>query len=250
MGKTDQISQEDRLKRLSRQAALITAIGAAMAVAVFAYGLFAVRDLERKRTSLVDERDTLEAVVVDLSSERVALDAAVAEKKVELSRLDEEVRKSLADIEMAKDRLKEYAVDTASPPEDAKLIDVLTGSQIDLITGLIRPRAGVEDLEPEEARKYDSSFRRWWLWIEVPPEQKQYIEKVTYLMNHPSFPDPLYDGAGADEDFRASYVGWGCLGRVTVTLTFRNETTREIDFDQCAALATRRRDPGQEVKAM
>ena len=60
---------------------------------------------------------------------------------------------------------------------------------------------------------------------------------VTYRMDHSSFQNALL-ATGADRNFNASYVGWGCLSRVVALVEYVDpEQPAEVrEFDMCALI--------------
>ena len=66
---------------------------------------------------------------------------------------------------------------------------------------------------------------------------RQQAAVVTYRMDHPSFNNALL-ATGADRDFNASYVGWGCLSKVVALIEYVDpEQPAEVrEFDMCALI--------------
>ena len=66
---------------------------------------------------------------------------------------------------------------------------------------------------------------------------QQQAAVVTYRMDHPSFNNALL-ATGADRDFNASYVGWGCLSKVVALVEYVDpEQPAEVrEFDMCALI--------------
>ena len=60
---------------------------------------------------------------------------------------------------------------------------------------------------------------------------------ITYLADHPSFRNTLLT-AGPDRQFRASYIGWGCLNSVTALIEYKDPTKPPTvaEFDMCKSL--------------
>ena len=72
---------------------------------------------------------------------------------------------------------------------------------------------------------------------EALPRFQQQAAVVTYRMDHPSFNNALL-ATGADRDFNASYVGWGCLSKVVALVEYVDpEQPAEVrEFDMCALI--------------
>ncbi len=60
---------------------------------------------------------------------------------------------------------------------------------------------------------------------------------VTYLANHPTFRNTLMT-AGPNRQFRASYIGWGCLTRIVAVVEYKDPTRPPTvaEFNMCATL--------------
>jgi hypothetical protein len=72
---------------------------------------------------------------------------------------------------------------------------------------------------------------------ETLPSGKDAVAFVTYLANHHTFQNTLLTAAPS-RDFRATYIGWGCLSRI-VALTEYADPTKSATvtiFNMCAAL--------------
>lgn len=95
------------------------------------------------------------------------------------------------------------------------------------------PEAEVDD---DLDRKYlKAGYRRFSMWLKVPPKHSDDIKSVTYLMNHPSFyHKELPATQGQSDDYRVSYIGYGALNQVVVRIVMNNGKIYETDFDQQA----------------
>jgi hypothetical protein len=69
------------------------------------------------------------------------------------------------------------------------------------------------------------------------PTGSDAIAIVTYFANHPTFRNTLLT-AGPGRQFRASYIGWGCLPRVVALVEYKDPTKPATvsEFDMCKSL--------------
>jgi hypothetical protein len=76
------------------------------------------------------------------------------------------------------------------------------------------------------------------LYPEPGTAGKDAVAFVTYLADHPTFQNTLMT-AGADRDFRASYIGWGCLNRIVALVEYKDPTRSPTvaEFNMCNALS-------------
>ena len=163
----------------------------------------------------------------------VAVTIAAALQLSPLIEKKEQLSKEVSDKQK---ELQAYStqIDVLRAQKDRLTHDIRLG-QISSIEALITPRADVEEFSAAEAAKQPKGFKRFSMWLEVPPDRQDDIARVTYFLNHPSFGTPLMEG-DAKNSFRASYNGWGCLSNVIITVTVKDGEEKELDFDQCAAI--------------
>ena len=69
------------------------------------------------------------------------------------------------------------------------------------------------------------------------PQGDTSIAFITYLANHPTFYNTLMT-AGANRNFRATYIGWGCLTRIVALIEYQDpdKTASVAVFDMCAVV--------------
>ncbi len=61
----------------------------------------------------------------------------------------------------------------------------------------------------------------------------EHVTKVVYDRNHDSFKQPEMTSVDADHDFRAEYVGWGCLQNVIVTIYYDDGSEQSFELNMC-----------------
>lgn len=74
------------------------------------------------------------------------------------------------------------------------------------------------------------------LLINSPPSTLNEIQKVTYRMEHETFQEKDYVATDAKNQFARSYVGWGCLSQVKVSVALKSGVVQEFDFNMCRSL--------------
>jgi hypothetical protein len=69
------------------------------------------------------------------------------------------------------------------------------------------------------------------------PKGDDGVAFVTYLADHPTFHNTLMT-SGPNRDFRASYIGWGCLSRIVALVEYRNPSKPPTvsEFNMCELL--------------
>jgi hypothetical protein len=78
---------------------------------------------------------------------------------------------------------------------------------------------------------------RFTIFVNSSPEALAAIRRVTYHFEHATFKQKDYIAEDQKDRFMMSYVGWGCLSNVTVTVDLRAGTKHAFDFDMCRSLA-------------
>lgn len=113
-----------------------------------------------------------------------------------------------------------------------------TARRLGLFNDTVRYRAQwvAQDRRIEQGRLYEFSLEP------VPaslPGGLRTLAGITFKMNHPSFINQLLVG-DRSRGFRASYIGWGCLGRVPVLLEYADaRRPPELGIvEMCANLET------------
>jgi hypothetical protein len=62
------------------------------------------------------------------------------------------------------------------------------------------------------------------------------IKQVQYDFLHPTFTNKHVVAENAKDQFSSSYIGWGCLTSVDVTVTLKDGTSKMLDFNMCRSL--------------
>lgn len=74
------------------------------------------------------------------------------------------------------------------------------------------------------------------IYINAPEESLEQIEKVHYFFDHSTFGNQHVDIYDKDSDFSITWLGWGCLFRLPVTVHLKSGLQETIEFDMCKSL--------------
>jgi hypothetical protein len=135
-------------------------------------------------------------------------------------------------------RLKDEIVQLERQKRDAEIavnmaIEKLNRQGKASISDLMRPRASATPAMRDSAGRQLYNFV---LWLDISPERREQIRRVTYKFNHPTFTPRTKSSTEASNGFAVSYRGWGCLYLVTIEVIFEDGDTKDIYFDMCSAL--------------
>jgi len=200
---TDQNPLDAHLAKSSRNAALLTGLGAVIVFAALGYGIYMVNQL-------------------DNSVEQKKAEEASLSRQIDVLRENtEQYRKSLRAID-------QIAVRSRVP--EAKL-----AQKVIPLVAVVTPRTSSEPATGQ----HDSSGSRLYnfsLWIELPTDRLQEVREVEYVLNHPSLQDQSYKSSDASKGFRISYTGPECLSRIIINLFLTSGEKVSLDFNMCKNL--------------
>lgn len=77
---------------------------------------------------------------------------------------------------------------------------------------------------------------RFSISLTIPPERKDQVAKVVYAFDHPTFKTKTMESSDPSTNFQVSYLGWGALENVTITIDTRDGRTEQIPFNMAHAL--------------
>ena len=212
--------EQERLKRASNRAALISGLGALLVFAALAFASVQllgvrreVRELETRRDDLRTEADRFKAEAETLREETQQLEQKRAEMREEIESLG-----------------RQWKVASRQIAEQGSFTRALSAAELRKapLSLAVEPRASTTPIEDELFL-----FRAW---LDVPEARRPEIEKVSYYFNHPTFPQKLLESRDLGSGFAVAYRGWGALDRVIITIELANGSTQEIAFDMLAAL--------------
>jgi hypothetical protein len=164
--KTENLNLDDQLRKTSKKAAWVTALGAVILFAALAFGIY--------QLSYYND--------------------AVVEKKRELESLKNEEQSLLKQLSVLREN---YSVSKKSILELEKHVDESGSKKLremiketTPLSAIIIPRATGEPI-PGRFSRTGQQIYNFSLWIDVPEERKSEIEKVRYEFNHPTFQDKI-----------------------------------------------------------
>lgn len=200
-----------RERRARRYTAVYSLVPVVLAVAFLGYTAQRVTGLNDELVGLNNELDDLEDMKSALSDDVDALKKTRDQLDAEIVSLGVEIESLAADREsldkqwsVASRQIRRFVAAAQSLPEE-----LVTAAPISMV---VRPRAAYAPI-PEQDGVYDFEC-----WIDIPERRRGEIDRVTYLFNHPSFPNRLHESADPTDGFRVAYRGWGALDRVIITL--------------------------------
>ena len=199
-----QPQQLDSLRKASHQAAIISALGAVILFTTLGISVWQLKHLEDKQQQL--------------KQENIELQTETDSRRAEIASLDKQ-------ISVLREQKKGLLVDYRS---DTRAVDQIP------IEFAVRPYA--DAVHTGEYYRDGSPKRRYTLWLEIPPGRKREIQSVDYFFNHPTFTEQHMAGDVTTPGFKISYLGWGCMRHLVITLKLRNGKEKELDFDMCESI--------------
>ncbi len=139
-----------------------------------------------------------------------------AELELQVEEKLDEYRQARNKLDLAEERLREIY----DPPL----------SEIEVL-------ASKSESSEEFTTPLGSQFYNFSLWLKTPGLLSEKIEKVEYYFDNPTFRVKRMESSDQSSAFAVSYLGYSCLTNVLVTVFFKDQTTREIDFEFCEHLA-------------
>jgi len=175
-----------------------------------------------------------------LTTETKKLETTISTQKEDIQAQDDEIEKQERLLKEQQDRIEQQReeVNTLANRVEKLRVEDQRLTQNNLIKKpvetVVTPRASVEPLQHNEIANNPSYYKHYKMWLEVPEDRQSEIAKVTYFMDHSSFPSPLYIG-DRDDDYSMGYDGYGALGEVEITLILKDGSSRKVHFNQHAA---------------
>jgi hypothetical protein len=181
--------------------------------------LLAKDEAERDRKLAVDQL----AAAVEGKKKADADSIAAEQRKKGAQAKEEEANRNVAALNKQVAKLTELVVETTRKLPAARFVT---------------PMGSKREVTPEEHAK-GLGPRDYKMWVEIAPEKKGKIARVTYFLNNPTFPQQLMVGKG--DDFRAGYYGSSCLTTIMITVTDIDGNNSQIDFNLCDKVGDDRR---------
>lgn len=170
-------------------------------------------DVERSR----EPRDAL-ALVKEVQGEAERLKAESKLLRTDRDQCRAELRAQAQREQQLRETHPSWPIPTKLAPEPLPL------------TAVVQPRASAKPLGSKGSYSFE-------LWLDVPEDRAREIQRVTYVMDHPTFRQKELVSEERSTGFKTGYVGWGCLDSVDVTLRLANEKSETLNFDQCSAIS-------------
>lgn len=101
------------------------------------------------------------------------------------------------------------------------------------ITELITPRAAAVEVEGLRDGNSGRQLYNIMLWVEMPYYRRSGIRYINYHFDHPSKLMRDREGRVASNGFAVSYLGWGCLEVVELTIVQMDGTDAVYRFPMC-----------------
>jgi transcription initiation factor IIF auxiliary subunit len=245
--------QFDALARGSRRAAGLTIVGALIVFGALAYSARSLSSLQQQRELLTKDLKEKQLAINGLEQKDQELlrnlqahtqeDADVTKEIESLRASREQLQKEVDSLLRSKevlsgesatlrDSLQKIQSETykLDRPDLARTVKGLTP-----VSARVAPQASsveVSGLKTSDGRQvFDFS-----LWLVVPSDDRNSIQQVSYLFNHPTFRQKTMTSADASTGFRIGYRGWGCLSSVIITITLKDGSSDKTDFDMCKKL--------------
>ena len=242
----------DALARGSRRAGRLTIVGAIIVFSALAYSAHSLSALQEQRDVLTKDLSSKQQKVAELERKDQELlrnlqahtkeDADVTKELEALRASREQLQKEVESLQRTKTVLSGESDSLRSSlqkiqtetykydrPDLARVVKGLTP-----ISARVSPQASSLEVSGQTTggkQVFDFS-----VWLNVPAEDRNSIEKVSYLFNHPTFRQNTMISSDASTGFRIGYRGWGCLSSVIITISLKDGSSDKIDFDMCKKL--------------
>jgi hypothetical protein len=239
----------DDLAKLSRQAAVMSAIGfAILGGSVIASAWYA----HRAETHAALQEAKAAAADIEYANAKLNLDSLVEQVKVKDKELEDRTRKladltrELDDRTRALDAVKAVAAKAPSNALSKDIVRAAKGStsarpstsSTELPatnTPLAAPPSGQVKLSltPTGATFNGRPVYDVRCWMSMNEDAKRGVLKVEYFFDHPSFVPNTMASFAADKDFAISYRGYGCVP-ATATIVSVDGRRTPVPFDMCS----------------
>lgn len=152
------------------------------------------------------------------------LEAEIGRKRAEINRLAQEEtaqRQRLADMQRQYETLK-------ASTEQLYAVRVTPGNAVYELKATAQATG--------EKYRDGKPIYNFSVYVKSPQSTLESIRSVHYRFDHDTFRQKEYVSKNRAERFAVSYTGWGCLGKVDVTVSLVDGTEQEFDFNMCRSL--------------
>ena len=112
---------------------------------------------------------------------------------------------------------------------DARIDHIRNGP----ITELITPRAVAVEVEGQRDWNTGRQLYNIILWVDMPYYRRSGIRHINYFFDHPSKLMRDRQARLASNGFAVSYLGWGCLEEVELTIVQEDRPDATYRFPMC-----------------
>jgi hypothetical protein len=209
------------LGKKSRQSALVSLIGIGVLFGSLVYSGWHLRTTESQIQTLKLQADVL-------TRENLAKTADNQALQVQASELQNPINTLKTEYNTLKTNVEHLNVITKTENSSSSVTLGVTGEN-----QIFEIRATANALGRKIAQGPLYNFS---LFVSASPDVIKSISKVTYGFYHPTFRQQVQETTDGLKNFTISYIGWGCLDDVVITVFFKDGTTRKSDFDMCKKL--------------
>jgi hypothetical protein len=182
----------------------------------------AQEELTQKQTDLASAERQLEALKAQIDTTKTELIL----KSDQLSTQVKQFEKERANVRTSVAALVKAA------PAAAAITERLPFATIAV------PHARAERLpdSPKPAAAGKAPTYRFSVSLDVPPGRRDQVAKVVYTFDNPSFKRKDMASTNAANNFEVSYLGWGALTNVTITIYTRDGKSEQMPFNMVHSL--------------
>jgi uncharacterized protein YoxC len=218
---------EKGLGKRSRQNAFLSFIGLSIFVGSLVYSYHNLRQTEQQLKATQNQIVLLSADIHTLTTDKKKLQSSIGELQKQSASLDNEIQKKRDEYDALKRNVENFSFSTSSSDIHSNVQLGVAGTALYEIQASAKLTGGHTSYGPE----YEFSAE-----LRAKSEVLSKIDKVDYFFDHPTFRQPHMESNNPANNFRVSYVGWGCLSRVEVTIFFKDGGKRSSTFDMCSQL--------------
>ena len=238
--------QMESLRRASRRAGFLTALGALIVFGSLAYSAKKLTALDDAVNEKQKEYGELTRSYQDHLAQDKNVQMEIDERTKQRDQLQTQITALNAQLAVAEKSSNVLRREVTASQESLRQIQSEAGSthnqtltniiqQYAPISALAQPFAAAQPA-PGQFTADGKQLYNYSLWLSAPDDKRPQIQKVTYTFNHPTFIHKDLISSNSADGFRVGYLGWGCLNSVIITIQLESGKAPQIDFDMCAAL--------------
>jgi uncharacterized protein YoxC len=217
----------EAIARSSRKNALLSAIGVGILIFSVAFSYLQLNQTEKRLKAMKSEIEVAQTQQRELLAQRSAIEATIEDQRRQVNALTKEVEAKKLELGNLRANIDNFKSTSSSEYGTAGSALGVKGDDVYEVRATSIRTGGETSHGPEY---------RITAQISANPDVLSSIEKVTYRFDHPSFRQPEYTVIDARNNFRFTYLGWGCLEHVDVKIYFKDGHVRDTDFEMCKAL--------------